>query len=282
MPVTVTPLRYPGGKSQLAPLVVDILRRNDLLGGIYAEPFAGGAGLGLRLLLSGSVSELWLNDIDESIHAFWSAVLERTDDLCALVESVPVTIEEWHRQRRVICDGRTSTLRRALATLFLNRTNRSGILRGGVIGGQDQSGPYKLNCRFNKADLVLKIRRVAGYREVIRLERLEAMRCIRSWARRLPPRSLMNIDPPYFRRGQELYTNAYVAKDHAALAIIIRSLRCRWMLTYDDVPEVRRLYSGMRMRRNSLAYSAQVKRHAAELLVVSNSLALPPSSGVLG
>lgn len=277
MPTIESPLRYPGGKTQLAPFVVDLLEENDLLNGVYAEPFAGGAGLAWRLLLSGRVSEVWLNDIDPAIYSFWKAVLTQPDELCERIERTPITMAEWHRQRKVVVeDRRPRLLDLAFATLFLNRTNRSGIIvHGGVIGGKDQTGPYKIDCRFVRQELVAKVRRIASYRDVIRLSRLDARLCIPQWAKALPARSLINIDPPYFGKGQELYTNFYRPGDHRDLARIIRKLKGAWMLTYDDVPEIQKLYAGLPTYRKGLVYYAQVKRRASELLVISPQLAAP-------
>ena len=277
MPTTETPLRYPGGKTQLAPFVIDLLRANRLLGGVYAEPFAGGAGLAWRLLLAGHVSEVWLNDIDPTIHGFWHSVLSRTDDLCELIETTPVNMEEWHRQRGIVERGRAGPFKLGFATLFLNRTNRSGIINGGVIGGKDQTGNYKLDCRFNRAVLIEKIRRIASYREVVSLTCLDAIQCIPKWAKEMPKRGLMNIDPPYFAKGQDLYTNFYTGSDHKDLSVMIRELKCHWMLTYDDVEDIERLYKGMPMYRKGLVYYAQIKRRANELVVLAPTLAAPQS-----
>ncbi len=277
MPTTDSPLRYPGGKTQLAPFVAELLRINDLAQGIYAEPFAGGAGLAWRLLFAGHVAELWLNDIDPAIFSFWHAALNNADDLCELVETTSIDMDQWHRQRAVFLSSRPKRLNLAFATLFLNRTNRSGIVSGGVIGGKEQTGNYKLDCRFNRQDLIAKIQRIGSYRDAVTLSRLDASECIPKWASALPPRSLVNIDPPYYVQGQELYVNFYAPEDHALLAATIRRLKCRWMLTYDDVPEVLKLYRGLPVYRKALIYYAQVKRKANELLVLSPSLTAPPA-----
>ncbi|TAL26703.1 MAG: DNA adenine methylase [Aquabacterium sp.] len=274
MPTTDSPLRYPGGKTQLAPFVSDLLRDNDLIRGVYAEPFAGGAGIAWRLLFAGHVSEVWLNDIDPGIHSFWRMVLERPEDLCELIERTPVTIEQWHKQRKVLATTE-DPLKLGFATLFLNRTNRSGIIAAGVIGGMAQDGSYKLDCRFNKSELIDKVLRIASHREVVKLSRIDAKLCIAQWSKRLPKRALMNIDPPYFAKGQELYTNFYQPKDHEVLARAIRRLQCAWMLTYDDVPEIEKLYDGLPTYRKALTYYAQVKRRANELLVLSPALKQP-------
>jgi DNA adenine methylase len=277
MPTTDSPLRYPGGKTQLTPFVVELLRANSLLGGIYAEPFAGGAGLALRLLLNGHVAEIWLNDIDPAIHALWHSVLNRTDELCELIDSTPVTMDEWHLQRQRLHDKRSGDLRRGFAALFLNRTNRSGILNGGVIGGKGQQSAYSLDCRFNKPELQEKIRRIAMYRDVIRLSRLDAVDCLRQWRKAFPRRGLINIDPPYYVQGRDLYLSYYEHADHESLRSAVRALKVPWILTYDDVPQIVELYGGVRLFRKRLLYSAQVKRHAFELLGLAPGLKLPPS-----
>lgn len=275
MPITDTPLRYPGGKTQMAPLVHDIMHANNLMQCIYCEPFAGGAGIACRLIVEGAISEAWINDIDPAIYAFWDCVLSATDDLCELIQTTPVTIDEWYRQREVQQRRRVSKLALGFSTLFLNRTNRSGILRGGVIGGRRQEGKYTLDCRFNRADLVRKVRRLATYRDQIFLTCQDARLYIGSVVRKLPDHSLVNIDPPYFDKGPELYTSFYTASDHAALARTIRALKKPWMLTYDDVPAIRHLYSGLPGTRKALNYTAQVKKTGVELLILSPQLCSP-------
>jgi DNA adenine methylase len=275
MPITDSPLRYPGGKTQLTPLVIDVARANGLQGGVYAEPFAGGAGVAWRLLLNGYMSEVWLNDIDPALFAFWSTVVRQPDPLCERILRTRVTMKEWHRQQEVLYSSAPKRLDLAFATLFLNRTNRSGILKGGVIGGKNQESQYKLDCRFNKNELIRKIQRIHVYREVIKVTRLDAELCLRAWSKQLPARSLINIDPPYFARGQDLYLSFYEPADHRRLAKLVRSLRLPWMLTYDDVAEIEELYEGLPIYRNHLTYYAQVKRRASELLVLPTRLTPP-------
>lgn len=275
MPVTDTPLRYPGGKSQLAPLVVDILRCNDLFYGEYIEPFAGGAGIAMKLLLNDYVSAIWLNDLDPSIYAFWTSVLTETDALCKRIENTPVTIAEWEKQKLVRASSSASTLDRGFATFFLNRTNRSGIIHGGVIGGRAQSGDYKLDCRFNTEDLVRKIRRIAQYKDRINFFNLDAVRFLKKVMPNVGKRALVNLDPPYFAKGKELYSNFYAADDHAALASEVGAISQNWMVTYDDADEIAALYSSYPCYTSALNYSAQVKRVGSELLVLDPRLTAP-------
>lgn len=277
MPTTDTPLRYPGGKTQLAPLVTELMRANGLMQGIYCEPFAGGAGIACRLLLNGTVSEIWINDIDPAIYAFWNSVLNSTDELCERIARARITIAEWRRQKSVQTSSNAELLDLGYSTLFLNRTNRSGILRGGVIGGKKQTGNYALDCRFDRDELVRKIQRLALYRDQVSLSCMDARRYMSSKLKRLPERALVYVDPPYYRAGPDLYTNFYRHKDHAALALAIQATSHRWMVTYDDATEIQAMYLRRRQYRKTLTYYAQAKRSAAELLVLSDRLVLPPS-----
>ncbi|MFA7657785.1 DNA adenine methylase [Acidithiobacillus thiooxidans] len=277
MPVTDTPLRYPGGKSQLTPLVIELMRENDLFYGEYAEPFAGGAGIAMTLLLNSYVHHLYLNDIDPAIFAFWHSVLNETDALCRLVDEVEVTVEQWELQRKIFASETSTLLERGFATLFLNRTNRSGILKAGVIGGTRQTGTYKIDCRFNRSDLIRKIHRIGKVSCKITLTNLDAVEFLRTVIPKSSKHTLVNLDPPYFGKGPELYTNFYKPEDHAHLAEAVKSLSRRWMLTYDDHDEIRRLYESYPSYNSKLNYSAQLKRIGTELLVLDPQLKAPLS-----
>ena len=278
MPVTDTPLRYPGGKSQLTPFVAELLRENDLFYGAYAEPFAGGAGIAVKLLLEDYISEVYLDDFDAAIYALWHSILKFTDELCELIQNTDVTITEWHRQREIYFNfSQARIVEKGFATLFLNRTNRSGIIKAGVIGGLDQAGAYALDCRFNKTDLIRKIQRIASRREKIHLTCLDAVEFLAKVVPTTSKNTLVNLDPPYFNKGPELYANFYKHADHAALAKMVSKLKRRWMVTYDDTPEIRALYSQFPTYCTNLNYSAQVKRIGTELLVLDPKLLAPTS-----
>ena len=272
-----SPLRYPGGKSSMLALMAGILRENDLQRGAYAEPFAGGCGLALGLLYGGHVSEIHINDVDPAIWSFWNAVLNATDELAQLVEKTEISVEEWRRQRETfLAQDASAPVQLGFSAFFLNRTNRSGIIKGaGVIGGLQQTGNYKMDCRFNREDLVKRIRRVAKYKNRIHLTRLDALEFISFASRTLPQKSLLCIDPPYFNKGSSLYTSFYVSEDHAALSKEIQNLRRPWVVTYDNVQEINALYNPQKRFSFDVNYSVQTKRVATELLVASPELALP-------
>jgi DNA adenine methylase len=269
MPVTPSPLRYPGGKTALFKLADSLLKKNSLGKSTYAEPFAGGGGLALSLLFEGTVRRIVLNDIDAGIYSFWDAVLNHNDRFVHLVENTPVTMTEWHRQRDVYrTAGQQPSLELGFATFFLNRTNRSGVIKGGVIGGLEQSGNYLLDCRYPTASLVDKIRRIARYRNSISIHQEDGLDFLTGMSGR-DDRIVYFIDPPYFRKGSGLYTNFYTPDDHSALANAVSKLEQPWVLTYDFTPEIRELYPQFAQYSFDLNYSASVKRVGTELLVTS-------------
>jgi DNA adenine methylase len=276
---TSSPLRYPGGKACMFDLTARIMHMNRLERGHYAEPFAGGCGLALSLLYTGMVAEIHINDLDPSIWAFWQSVLKDTENFVEKMLSTPATLEEWHNQRSIHRDGKElDTLTLGFAAFFLNRTNRSGIIKGGgVIGGYDQSGKYKVDCRYNVTDLAKRIRRIAKYRDRIHLTNLDALDFLADCSD-LPSNSLMFIDPPYFKKGPGLYTSYYKPEDHAFLSGKVLELNCPWVVTYDDVPQIRELYSTRRQYCFDINYSLQDKRVGTELLIASKGLRLPPET----
>ncbi len=258
-------------------LVATTLRLNGLERGHYAEPYAGGCGLALSLLYGGFVSDIHINDIDPAMWSFWHSVLTDTDALVALVEQTPVTVEEWRRQRATFqAKDINNPLSLGFSAFFLNRTNRSGVIgSGGVIGGLKQEGAYQIDCRFQREDLARRITRVSRYADRIHLTKLDALDFLDCCRKTLPDNSLLFIDPPYFKKGPELYTNFYEPADHAKLAEKVLSIDWPWVVTYDDVAEIRDLYRRRRQYSFGICYSLNEKRVGSELLIVSKGLRVP-------
>lgn len=274
--MTFSPLRYPGGKAKLTAYVLETLRLNDLIGGTYAEPFAGGAAIPLYLLAQGHVKDIYINDIDESIYCFWYSVINETEHLCELIDKTDITIDEWHRQKAIHLSNNASIIERGFSTLFLNRTNRSGIIKAGVIGGLSQNGNYKLDCRFNKDRLKRQISLIGSKREHITLTNLDAVDFIERILPALDQKTLVNIDPPYFVKGKGLYTNFFEEKDHYRLYEAVTNISQPWIVTYDDVPEIIDIYSEYKPRSFGLSYVAQVKRKGFEVIVLNPSMRACP------
>lgn len=274
---TASPLRYPGGKSCLFNQIREIIAENNLTHRTYAEPYAGGAGLALALLYSGTVREIHINDLDASIWSFWHSTLNNTDELTELVMSTELTVNEWRNQREIYqAQDVSNPLKLGFAAFYLNRTNRSGIIaKGGVIGGLKQTGNYLMDCRFNRQSLSERIRRVAIYKDEIFLHRMDALDFLRKAPDILPQKTLLCVDPPYFKKGSQLYTSFYKPKDHESLSNVIQNLKMPWIVTYDNVPEIRSLYQKSRLHSFDVRYSVQTKRIGDELLIAPHHVKLP-------
>ena len=233
MPITPSPLRYPGGKAKLYTYVRSLIEINGLLGETYIEPFAGGSGLALKLLQKNDVKRIVINDYDPAIYAFWYCVLNNAQQLCDFVSTVPLTIDEWDKQHEVyLRQTDYSQLDLAKATLFLNRTNVSGIINGGIIGRRYQTGTYKMNARFNRDELVKKINEIAALSSRIELYNLDAVAFLQTKMSHYY-KVFINFDPPYVVKGGQLYKNAFSEADHQTLRNQIALCKRKWIVTYD-------------------------------------------------
>lgn len=280
--VHFTPLRYPGGKGKLAAYVKAIIEANRLYDGEYVEPYAGGAAIALELLFQEYVSRIHINDLSQPVYSFWKAVLNDTDEICRLVRDTPLTMASWDRQKRVFAvPGEHGYVELGFATFFLNRTNRSGILNAGVIGGRDQTGPWKIDARYNAEELVFRIQSIANMRRRIKLTRSDALALLRHGLPRWSDKTLIYLDPPYYEQGRELYYDYYQAGDHAELAAFIRANMAdrAWIVSYDNVTPIKELYEGARNIVYNVGYSARTSRVGKEVMFFSPKLAIPDLAG---
>lgn len=274
-----SPLRYPGGKRKLANFIKDAIVQNGILGGTYIEPFAGGASVALHLLFNNYVEKVIINDIDRSIYSFWDCVLNDTKELCDRINDIDITVEEWEKQRIIQLNKENAALiDLAFSTFFLNRTNRSGIIKGGIIGGKEQSGNWKIDARFNKANLIQRIEKIASSKDKISVHCLDSMDLINSLSLEIDERTLIYFDPPYYNQGSTLYVNHFTHEDHVKLSDYIKKLECKWILTYDETPEILGMYDGLERKVLTLSYTASNKTRGREMLAFSEKFIIPKGS----
>lgn len=275
--IGVSPLRYPGGKSSMAGIFRSVRALNRIEDRPMAEPFAGGAGASLALLFSGDTPKVLINDADPAIRDLWNSITNRSDEFQSLLRSTRINMTEWRRQRlRYLEPKGSSAISRGFSAFYLNRCNRSGIIRnGGPIGGVQQRGKWKLGARFNKPALIRRCERISGHSDRIRISGQDGIEFIRRHKNR---EVFFFIDPPYYHKGPLLYLNGLTDSYHARLARVLRSLprSCAWVLTYDDCPEVRSLYRDWaRIRPFSLRYTARERKLGGEVLIAPRWMRLP-------
>jgi len=273
-----TPLRYPGGKARFAPLISGVIADNDLEGGHYLEPYAGGAGVALSLLFHEVVEQIHINDSDPAIADLWRAATEQSDKLVSMVAAEPVSMDAWHHWRGVMLGNIPgSDLERGFATLFMNRTNRSGILKGGVIGGKAQAGDYKINARFMREELCSRLVRIGSHANNIHVYEEDAHQLLLRCHQFLPAKSLVYLDPPYYVKGAGLYRNFYKHEDHSRIAKLLGSDRFRrpWIVSYDNVAEIQQMYAFVKPYAYGLNYTAQRRYTGSEVMFFSRRLEAP-------
>lgn len=274
-----SPLRYPGGKGRLGPWLANVIEQNGLKSGWYVEPYAGGAGAALYLLLQNHVEHIVINDDDPLIHAFWYSVVHETAAFVEKIRTTPVTMESRVHFQAVMAEPtKHEQLELGFAAFFLNRTSHSGILAGGVIGGKEQSGAYKLDARYKHDDLIRRVQAIGALRERITVVGMDALDLLTDCSYGLPEKTLIYLDPPYYVKGSQLYRNHYHHADHEAIAHCVSLAKHPLLVTYDNCPEIQALYRGMNSTEFSLQYSTHLGRpFASEVLFYRNlELIAPP------
>src|SRR4030042_1397797 len=271
MSIHYSPLRYPGGKNCIFPFVANLFYENNLIGINYAEPYAGGAGWALRLLYEGYVEHIYLNDLDKSVYAFWFSILNYTDEFCKWIEGVEISVENWNKLKEVQRDSNNvDILTLAKSTFFLNRTNISGVIKGGIIGGQSQNGNFKINARFKKDDLVERIEKIAMLKNRITISNLDGLTFL-SKLNKKREYIFFYLDPPYLQKGADLYMNFYSKVDHKKLFKYVSKMNRKWMVSYDNHSFILNLYSNKNKIRYKLSQSAS-NRIDDEILIFSDDI----------
>jgi len=276
-----TPLRYPGGKGKLAAYIKSIIKENKMMDGEYVEPYAGGAGIALELLFHEYVSRVHINDMSKPIHAFWKSILDHTETMTKLIRDTPMTVKAWDKQKKIFAKPADHSIAElGFATFFLNRTNRSGILNGGIIGGRDQTGPWKIDARFNRVELIGRVEAIAKMRRRICLSNMDALKFLKAKSPDWSAKTLVYLDPPYFVKGRELYDDFYRPEDHERVeTFVTQNLKHKWIVSYDNVPSIRALYKGYQQIVYGIGYSARESREGSEIMFFSDALKMVPLVG---
>jgi len=260
----------------------EVIERNDAIGSNYVEPYAGGAGIALELLFDEKIGHVYLNDSSLHIHAFWRAVLTETERFCQMVSRVRLTINTWRRHREVVRHPTEHDfVQLGFSTFYLNRCNRSGVLRAGVIGGLAQGGSWKMDARFMRRALIDRIESLAEYRKDITVTNHDAEEFMTTKVNAITGPTIVYCDPPYYEGADRLYLDTYQPGDHARLAMVIQEkLRHPWLVSYDGHRDIIALYRKRRRFHYALQYSAMRSYSAREVLFLSDNLKVPRTSAL--
>lgn len=264
-------MRYPGSKAVLAEYIAEILLRNHMHAATYVEPFCGGCSVALDLLYNERVSRIVLNDADFRLYSFWDSILYKPEEFCDHLRRTPVTMDEREHQTEIYRHpGEYSPFYVGFSTFFLNKVNRGGILTAGPIGGSEQAGAWKITTKFGKDYFYRTVRKFARYRDRIQLSNMDAVEFLDKVVRPLE-KTFIFLDPPYHGVGKELYKDHYFEEqDHCRLAEAVRGLGQPWLMSYDDVPQIRALYPANTVEDLSMYYHTYSRKHKDEILIYGN------------
>lgn len=268
----ISPFRYPGGKAFLFNKILSAVQSMFVDSPVYVEPFAGGAGAALILLAQGKVSQIHLNDADRCVYASWKAILHSTERFIKAIETRPVNISTWLACKEIVQnpDHCNDEFEVGFATYFLNRTNRSGIVRGaGPIGGYDQTGNWKIDARYYRDTMIARAKKLSSMSDRIELSNLDGLDFLKRCSADLPQSGTFYfIDPPYVQAGSRLYLNTMTTESHLQLAAFLKQGNLRnWLLTYDDCEFIRTAYADLDPQTIEIPYSLQKKRKEREIVV---------------
>ena len=238
--IVKSPLRYPGSKQKFARTLSDIISKNKISPDLFIEPFSGGASISLYFLQTNLVKNIALIEKDPLIASLWKTIFFDSEWLVKKIKNLDITIDKW----RYFKNYNPRTIRnKALKCLFLNRTNFSGILKAGPIGGQKQISQYKIDCRFNKCNIINRIEVLSKYKDkVLFIEEGDYEDILKNKQNILPKNTFIYFDPPYVNKAKALYNFYFNDADHVRLKNYIKNLKCNWLLSYDYEPPISKLY----------------------------------------
>lgn len=254
----LSPLRYPGGKIKMLPLLFQSLNKENLQ--TFVEPFAGGAGAGLALLEANQIQNYILNDVDYGIYALFQTIktcpnvlIEKIKNFASLNHNDFFEAKAKIQNQYIGCDLTEA----AWSLLIANRLSYSGIIKANPLGGKNGTQEQLLS-RWNPAELIQRIKVIHSLSHRITVLNSDAKDVIEEyyWS----PHTTIFIDPPYYKKGKQLYTHYYNESEHNNLEELLFSLSAGCpgadiLLTYDNETFIKDLYWWAPSSKINLHYS---------------------------
>lgn len=283
MKPTVTPLRYPGGKTWILPYVKEFLRFHTLNLGTIIEPFAGSASVSIGLLKDGLTEFAYICENDPLITSFWKSALDRNDEFIEVIKHLQISMETWYDFKKYFAEDaykKYDKIELGVAFLFYNRVNYSGILKAGPIGGRNQLSEYKMHCRFNLDRIVKKLSELRTLADRIQVVPSDGINYIQNynWSGH-DNDTFIYIDPPYYKAGKVLYRNYFKNEEHIKLANVVTKIETPWLVSYDESEFISHLYETSKFQYVYTDYQAGNLRRGIRELLISNRKIPPTDSG---
>jgi len=259
-------IRYPGSKAKLCGPILDAMPDEIVLGlwsnahaWEYREPFFGSGAIGFRIMDSLSARcRVWLNDRDYWLVCLWNAVKDCHRDLITMVRKFKPSADKFFEFKAQDGSVDVDPLLAGFRKLAIHQMSVSGfgVMSGTCLGGRNQeNAQYPVDCRWNPIRLAEHINN--RHKQMARFGNQLKITCkdFSALLEKCPARCFVYMDPPYVEKGEMLYKHGMDESEHNRLSKCIKSLRCQWMLSYDDHPLVRELYAPFSIRELAVTYS---------------------------
>lgn len=231
-----SPLNYVGGKSRLASKIIEQIPEHTC----YCEPFAGAAWV--LFAKEPSTAEV-INDLDQELITFWRVVQNHLHPFLDLLKYSVASrkVFEWESAKR---PETLTDLQRAVRYYYIQRLEFGGRAAQRTFGYSTTSPP-----KFMLAQAQERLLEVHWRLSSVNVECLDAFDCAQRYDR---PATFFFIDPPYYKLSQS-YEHKF--DEFQKLADFLPSLKGKFLLTLNDHPDIRSMFSGFNQQRVSLAYS---------------------------
>jgi DNA adenine methylase len=281
--------RYPGGKSKLRNSISEHLNvyanKLDLE---YREPFFGGGSVGLKFISDNPQwKKVWINDKDLGVANLWTSVIRFPNELKKMVQDFKPSIEIFDKYKLELLSNSTVSqnaseiVLHGFKKLAIHQISYSGLgtKSGGPLGGREQKSKYKIDCRWSPDYICKKIDKLHNQFSKLEIKHQSCTSFDFEDLVNSTENSFIYLDPPYYIKGNELYQFGFTKEDHKKMADVLKYTNHPWILSYDDCPEVRRLYSWAEINIIYVNYSItatkdkqsgnRFSRNKSELLIFS-------------
>lgn len=259
-----SPFRYPGGKTWLVPTVRQWLRQENKPATELLEPFAGGGIISLTAAFERLASHITMVEIDEDIAAVWEVILNGKNKWLAdkilsydlTIENVKAELEKPYKELHDI----------AFCTILKNRVFHGGILAKGsgmIKNGENGKG---ISSRWYPKTLHDRIIAISYVKDKIAFIKGDAFEILEKNIHN--DHAYFFLDPPYTVAGKRLY--AHFDIDHEKLFSLTAQLKGKFMLTYDDTPEIRQLAQKYNLKYRTIPMKTTHHLEKHEIIISDN------------
>lgn len=259
-----SPLRYPGGKSKAIPKIIQNLPLKFNENWEYREPFVGGGSLFIYLAQNYPGLNIWINDLNPEVYAFWYSVKNNLDELIDLTYELKNNFKDNGRGLKeylILNNFSNNVLSRGVKFFILNRITFSGTIES---GGYSESA---FRNRFTESS-ILRLKQMEGVLDNVRITNANYLPLLYGKGKK---DIFIYLDPPYLT-AKNLYGkngNLHNNFNHVKFRDYLINSPHDWLMTYDNCRKIKELYKicNIKIEEFSLVYGMKQGDIGKELLI---------------